>query len=520
MRNESADLPIEREESPMPLQQDGSAYRGYRTAGIRLTEELDPRAVAPSVSDPVAFHDAAHWFDKAHAVMLTERGIIPRDAGQAILAELRALESGDLAQQRAGVGGERHAGEQHLIRVLGEDVGGHINLARSSGDLGAVCRRLVHRTWMLDLADELVGLREVLAELSLAHAETIMPGYTHGQVAQSTTFGHWLSMWASVFARDSARIMEMYPRMNLSPAGAAMLTGSDVPINRERTAELLGFDNPIPHTMDAILSHDTDCLEAASVLGILAANLGRLADDLQLWFTAEFGFVDFADRYCGTSSIMPQKRNPDFPEATKSVAVLALSGITTAFAAEKGPTGSSFRERRVTDDTLCTTARLAVGQIAATTRALADIEFDAPRALATAKGQWAQATDLAVAITRHAGLPWRSAHQIVGVLVRVSKERSLMPSDVDPALLDEAAIAYIGRPLGLARETIRIALDPRQGVQRRSLTGGPAPQELQRTVDGLQEQLTEDRSRLECARRKVNESHERLASAVDEILED
>ena len=502
----------------MPLQQPHTTYRGYRTAGIRLSEELDTAAVAPAISDPTAFLAAAHRFDKAHVVMLTEGELIPRSAGMAILRELRRLEQQDLVAHRSQVGGERHAGEQHLIRTLGEDVGGHINLARSSGDLGAVSRRMVHRDHLVDLIGELIALRGVLIDAADRHVETVMPGYTHGQVAQSTTFGHWLAMWAEVFARDCERASALYRRLNLSPAGAGMLTGSDVPVDRDRTARLLGFDGPIPHTMDAILSHDTDCLETAAVLGIVTANLARLADDVQLWFSAEFGYVDFPDRFCGTSSIMPQKRNPDFPEATKGVAVLAASGLTTAFLAEKGPTGLSFRERRVTDDTLDRAFALAIGQLAATSTVLREMTVDAGRTLAVAADGWTQATDLATALTRHADLPWRSAHQIVGILVRLCGERRLRPDDVTPELVAEAATAYLGQPVSIPDAALRDALDPRQGVERRTLLGGPSPRTLRAALVALRERVTRDRVELTNTRELLANASAELEGAIDQIV--
>src|SRR5690606_20510899 len=150
-----------------------------------------------------------------------------------------------------------------------------------------------------------------------------MPGYTHGQHAQPTTLGHWAAMMERSFARDVARLHSLWERLNLSPAGAAIMTGSDFALDRERTSELLGFDRPLQNTMDAILSHDLE-MEIASVYAVCGATLARVADDLFLWSTTEFAFVEIPDRFCGTSSIMPQKKNPDALEDIKSVAGRAL----------------------------------------------------------------------------------------------------------------------------------------------------------------------------------------------------
>ncbi len=237
-------------------QQKQEEYRGFRTAGIRLTEELVPSLVShrSDLIQPRLY--TIHMFDKAHVTMLTEEGLIPRSAGVAMLHALRKMEAQGVDQVRLRVQGGMHSGEQHLIRELGEAVGGWIHLGRSSGDLGEVAARLYMRDRLLEVMDRLAALRRILLDLAREHLNTVMPGFTHAQHAQPTTWGHMLLSWVSVLERDFDRLHSAFGRVNSSPAGGAILTGSDFNLNRHRAAELLGFSSVEKNTFDAVLSHD------------------------------------------------------------------------------------------------------------------------------------------------------------------------------------------------------------------------------------------------------------------------
>lgn len=233
----------------------------------------------------------------------------------------------------------------------------------------------------------------------------------HGRHAQPTTFGHWSAMMERGFARDVARMESLWERLNLALAGAAILTGSDFPLDRHRTSDLLGFDAPLRNTMDAILSHDLE-MEIASVYATCAATLARIADDLFLWSTTEFDFVEIPDRYCGTSSIMPQKKNPDALEDVKSVASRALAGVVSIVTAERGPTGFPILERRNTQDTLWAIGRDLGTKVTDLTDILRDLTVFDERMRRAVGAHWAQVTDLASTLVRATGVDWRSSHQI------------------------------------------------------------------------------------------------------------
>ncbi|MGH3279855.1 MAG: argininosuccinate lyase [Trebonia sp.] len=461
---------------------------------------------------------AIHEFDKAHLVMLIEEGLIPAEDGIAMLRGLRQMEAEGIEAARLRVQGGKHSGEQYLIRLLGEEVGGRIHLARSSGDLGETGRRITARDYLMETMVRLNELRSVLIELAPRYADAVMPGYSHGQNAQSTSYGHWLSMWAFVFGRDFERTKALYERMNRSPAGAAILNGTEFPINRARTAELLGFSTAIPHTMDAIMSHDVDCLEAAAVLAIHTANLTRLAEDIELWFSSEFGFIDLPDRFCGTSSIMMQKRNPYLSEEVKAVSASSAGALTTAFLVEKGSTGLAILERKATDLALGEMFRGTHRWLRHTCELLPEIRVNTDRMVQVAGTYWAQAADVAGALVTEKGLPWRTAHQIVGIFVRLSEDRGVEPLNTTSELLDEAAVEYYGKPVGLSDAALRDALDPRVGVARRSLLGGPAPEAMRRELVFAAGELAAGTGYVETEKKRLAAAHDALEHAVDALI--
>jgi argininosuccinate lyase len=460
--------------------------------------------------------DAIHCFDKAHLVMLVEEDLVSSSAGSAMLSALRELEPDRVLSARQQAGGGTHSGENYLIRLLGEETGGQLHLGRSSGDLAEVGLRVTMRRHLLRILAALVSFRQVILPLSAEHRRSVMPGYTHGQQAQPTTYGHWLAMWAQVMARDFERLSQLYDRVNMSPAGAAILTGSDFPLNRHRTAQLMGFAAPLANTLDAIHSHDLQ-LEYISALAVHAASMSRLADDILLWSTAEFGFVRVPDRYCSTSSIMMQKRNPQAPQATKAIAAMATGAVTIASMGFKGSTGLPIHERGYVEGQLWRVSDEVAISLGWWTDLLPALGVRVDRMAEMAGAYWAQATDLAAAIVRERSMGWRSAHQIVGLLCRLAEERNIAPAETTPELLDEAAVDYMGEPVGLSQATITTALDAHQFPARRTLYGGPAETSLGQELQDLRRQLERDEKSLSARQSSLQEASTSLDNAIEAL---
>ncbi|GIX48997.1 MAG: argininosuccinate lyase [Candidatus Tectimicrobiota bacterium] len=492
-------------------------YRGFRTPGIRLKEPLLPDIIGHSSEAELPLLYAYHMFDKAHLVMLAEEQLIPRADAAAMLRALRDMEAEGIEKVRLEVGGGMHSGEQYLIRRLGEEVGGRIHLGRSSGDLGAVARRIRQRDRLLELMRHLNELRATLLAVAEANLDAVMPGYTHSQHAQPVTLGHQLLAWASALERDFERAGNAYQRVNQSPAGAAIMTGSNFPLNRHRTAELLGFDGVIKNTFDAILNQDV-ALDSFLAVASVNLNLSKWAADLNFWFTAEAGYIDIPDRFCGTSSIMMQKKNPYVLEYMRGAVAESMGGLVTAFAVQKAATGDPVQDRRYMYEALFRSFDLAVRSLRWMTLLLPAIEVKKARMREMAAAYWATATDVAGALVREKGLPWRTAHQIVGILVRLSEERGLKPAEVTPALLDEAAVEYMGEPVGLSAEALQRALDPVVFVAERTLYGGPAPEECRRRLPDYHARLQADREAVAEKERRLQAAATALEKAIDALL--
>ena len=501
------------------LKQKSSEYRGYRNPGIRLKEDMLPQLKQLYGSHTHEMLPAVHAFDKAHTVMLVEEGLLGAAAGAAVLRALRKMETEGIVKVRSEVGGGLHSGEHYVIRLLGEEIGGQFHLARSSGDLSSVAINVLERERLLKVARAVNALRRVLIGLAPAHTDTIMPGYSFGQHAQPMTLAHlWLS-WAATLARDFDRLHGAYRRVNVSPAGAAIMVGSNFLVNRERTAELLGFDAVHENCADAILELNADdSLETPAVIAVLYHSLAKWADDLIQWSTTEYSFVDIPDRYCNTSSIMMQKKNVIGPAEVKGASAEALGCFVVSYHALKGTTGLPITERYYALEMLWKVADSAARDLDWFCDLLPVLKINKAHMREQAWRHWATATDLAGALVAERGLAWRSAHQIVGILVRLCEERGLAPADVTPALLDEAAIAYHDKPAGLNDAAIRQALDPERFIASSTVRGGPAKAESLRQVKVFEEGLAADEKIVAEIDSRVEKSARRLEDAVDAVI--
>ena len=500
----------------------------YRSANIRLTDGVRPELAEvclPGPDESVLGQyarmrpqlDAFHAFDKAHLVMLLEEGLLPAGDAGAMLKVLRSLEASGAVAARAATAEHMHSGEAILTDALGAEVAGKLHLGRSSGDLLTVSFRFTLRARLLRMADELNALRRVILALAREHLDTVMPGTTHLQHAQPGTFAHYLLAYASAFDRDAERVQQYFARLNLSPAGAAILNGSEFPLNRARVASLLGFDGLALNTRDAVWGRDLE-IEAHTVALMLAGNFNRLAEDMMLWSAPEFGQVECADGFCGTSSIMPQKKNPNALECLKGVVATVTGHLVSTAMVHKNPsTVPVFEWVRSMSDAWRGYDEIN-GALPLMSAVMQSLTVNRERMANSAGRHWATATDLASALVRHAGLPWRAAHQVTGIVVRLAIEQGKKPGEVDAVLVAQAARQHLGRPLQLSDAQIREALDPRASVERHRMPGGPA---RDRVMEALQEhagRLVDDEAWTSHAHQRVADAAARLESAIDAVL--
>lgn len=408
--------------------------------------------------------------DRAHVVMLTEQDIIDTADAAAILTALDAVEDAGFAALPTGE--DIHAAIETAVINRAGDVGGKMHTARSRNDEVATCLRYRLREDLLALQTTIIELRETLIDTATAHADTLMPGYTHLQPAQPTTVGHWACSYESAIRRDTERLFDAYDRVNRSPLGAAALAGTPFDIDRERAAELLGFPTVIENAMDAATARDF-LVETVAATAAFATTLSGLAEDL-IFYTTQ-GFVDLDPDYASTSSIMPQKKNPDSLELVRATAGETAGALTGLLTTLKGLPRAYNRDLQ--NATPHAWAAIDAIQPAATviTGAIGTATWNEEALAAAANTGFSTATGVADRLAM-AGIPFRTAHQLVATAAE---------SGADYAALDAAARDIIGQSIDdvVPRDDIDAALDPEQNVAMRDSTGGPAPAVLLEAID-------------------------------------
>jgi len=423
--------------------------------------------------------------DRAHVVMLEEQGIVADAPVSAILAALDDVEAAGFEALPERAEDVHAAIETAVIERVGDD-GGRMHTARSRNDEVATCIRHRLREDLLDAMEATLSFREVLLAAAAGHTETVMPGYTHLQPAQPTTVAHWLCSYESAVARDTARLLDAFERVNLSSLGAAAFAGTPYPIDRERVAELLGFDGIVENSTDAASARDF-ALESVGALVALSTTLSGLAEDLILF--ANRGFLELADDYASTSSIMPQKKNPDTLELVRAAAgdaMGAYSGLQTTL---KGLPRAYNRDLQSATPHVwaAVDAVSAATEVAAGGVATASWDEDA---LADAASEgFSTATGVADLLAMH-GVPFRRAHEVVATAAETGGE--------DYATLDAAAREVLGEPLEgyLDAEAVDAALDPAESVAMRDSVGGPAPKVVTSAIETAESALASDREAL------------------------
>jgi argininosuccinate lyase len=356
---------------------------------------------------------------RAHAAMLQKTGVITSQDAQAILKGLDAI-GRELA---AGTFPFReefediHMNVEARLRELIGPAAGRLHTARSRNDQVA----LDFRMWVREACDrtaaQIKQLQKALVAKAEPHAATLMPGFTHLQPAQPVTFGHHLMAYVEMFGRDASRFADARARMNESPLGAAALAGSPFPIDRDQTAKALGFNAPAANSLDAVADRDF-ALEALAAAAICAIHLSRLAEEIVIWMTPQFGFIRLTDAFTTGSSIMPQKKNPDAAELVRAKAGRLLGAFTQLAVVMKGlplTYSKDMQEDKVPTfeafDALELSLRAMAGMIA-------DLEPDKDRMAQAAGAGFSTATDLADWLVRELGLPFREAHHITGAAVK------------------------------------------------------------------------------------------------------
>lgn len=441
--------------------------------------------------------------DRAHLMMLKEQGLISEEVCRRIMAALDDLM--DEGPQALGPGEDVHeAIEAYILEKAGPE-GGRMHTGRSRNDEVATCIRLSLRQEMLGLMAGQLNLLRTLVRLAEKNTETIIPGFTHTQHAQPTTLAHHLLSHADAAARDLYRMEEAYARVNQSPLGAAAFASTGFKIDRTRTARLLGFDGLVENSMDAVSTRDF-ILEVLSDLAILMVNLSRLAEELVLWSTSEFGYLELDNLYASTSSIMPQKKNPDTAELARGKTGSVLGSLVAALSICKALPMSYNRDLQEVTPHLWRAVDWTAGTVRILDGCLSTLKFNLGRLENGSGAGFSTATEIADSLVRITGMPFRTAHSIVGRVAASGQRPDL--ADLDRIALEMAGYRVSER--GFYAADLERALDPRSNVSLRANLGGPAPQETERMV---RERL----QRIACAEERLAERRGRVEQAIAEL---
>ncbi|WP_435126427.1 argininosuccinate lyase [Halobaculum sp. D14] len=501
---------------------DGDGGRGGSDADTVVRRDRfaggPARSFLSSLAADRRIFDADLAVDRAHVVMLAEQGVVADDDAAVILAALDDVEAaghGDLPD-----GEDVHEAIESAVVDRVGPAGGRMHTARSRNDEVATCIRVRLREDLLDAAEATLTLREALLSAAAEEAETVMPGFTHRQPAQPTTAGHLLASYACALERDTARLLDAYDRTNQSPLGAAAFAGTPFDVDRERTADLLGFDGVVENATDAATGRDF-LTESAASLASLAATLSGLATDGVE--AAKDGYLVLDDDYSSTSSIMPQKVNPDTLELVRAVSGDAVGDLTALLTTLKGLPRAYNRDlQRATPhvwdavDDVSEATEVAAG-------AVATAEWDEAACAADAGAGFSTATGVADALAM-AGVPFRTAHELVaeaaaaldaGGTAATGSDDGDGAGGVDAetlaANLDAAAEEVLGESVyeHVSREELQSVLDPAGSVASRDSRGGPAP-------DALADSLARMESTYDDHAAAVTARYEALDAAADD----
>ena len=459
--------------------------------------------------------DADILVDLAHVLMLEKQKIIDRDIAKQLLSALLELFDEGIPEE---VFDERfedvHAGiESFLIESVGAEAGGRMHMGRSRNDEVATCIRIKLREDMLKQMSALLKVREVLVALAERHIETVMPGFTHMQHAQPTTLAHHLLAYEQAFSRDFDRLKDTYVRVNQSPLGAAAFASTGYPISREYTASLLGFEGLVTNTMDAVATRDF-ALEALADLSILMATTSRLCEELIFWSTSFVRFVTLDDAFCSTSSIMPQKKNPDTAEIMRAKSGSVFGAFTGALLTVKGLPMSYNRDLQELTPHIWRGMRDAKESLRLLIDMLSSATFDTERMKEEAGKGFSTATELADTLVRTYGIPFRTAHNIVG--------RAVQKGNLALSTLEEAAREVGGGMSlvanGLTQKNIDEVLDVSYSIALRKVPGGPAPFAIRIAIGERKKQLDADSSHIDQRLAKLSKAKEDLITKARRLV--
>lgn len=436
---------------------------------------------------PILYYDIVG--SEAHSIMLHEKGHISAAELKKILRALEETKKNPGVIEAEGAEDIHEALEAFVIKSAGMDAGGKMHTARSRNDQVVLDVRMKVRDDLNEVCALLVDLIDALLQKAAKNKDAIMPLYTHLQQGQLGTFSHFLIAYAEALLRDLDRISSAYARINESPLGACAIGGTSIDIDRARTASLLGFGGIVKNSVDATTSRDA-FLEYVAALSILTTTLARMAEDFILWSTTEFGFIELADRYSSTSSAMPQKKNPDPLELTRAKAAVVAGRLVAILGIVKGLPSGYSRDLQDLKPQLLDASSTAIDTVRIMSGVVASLQVKKAKMLEVSRTSYAISLDIAEQLVAR-GLPFRSAHKLVGALVSKAAEKDVPLSSLGTKEVGQVLRhAKPGKSLS-EDEVVQIIkeMTPARSIELRTSAGSPNPKQQDEMIKSARSKL-------------------------------
>ncbi|MHA1649686.1 MAG: argininosuccinate lyase [Candidatus Helarchaeota archaeon] len=454
----------------------------------------------------------------AHHIMLNKIGAISDEDIKAILIALKeiykdwGLKKFRLKQELEDV----HMNiEKAVADQVGPFIGGRMHLARSRNDQILTDLRLFMRDEIIEIQDLLIDLISTLLKKAEENLDTLYIGYTHTQQAQPITFAHWCMAHVDALYRDLERLIQTYYRVNTNPLGAAAIAGTSWPIDRQYTAELLGFEGIQENTLDVVSSRGEFLSDLLSNFTIIMIHLGRIAEDLILGTTSEFGYITLSDRYSTGSSIMPHKKNPDVLELIRARTGVMLGNLTKVFGILKGLPSGYNRDHQELKEPLFSSIETIKPSLKVLTGLLATIKLNKEVIKRILQNNFLMATELVDLLIKEWNIPFRTAYTLIATYIKENPEKNEFHPETLKEFLNKSKNS---NQKNITLEMIQSALDPLEAIKRRNHIGGPSPQEEQRMILDRKEKLEKMKEKILNNKKKINQVFSQLLRLVDTII--
>jgi len=454
--------------------------------------------------------EAVIKINEAHVAMLMEQEIINCQMGAKLLQALAELDP--KMKLDPSIEDVHLAVEEEVNKKVGVETGGNLHIAKSRNDQVATAIRMALRTSLLELMNLVIKLQGSLIELAEKHTEMLFPSYTHLHPAQPVTFAHILLAYVDALQRSLKRLEETYPRVNLCPMGAGAIATTSFPINRNRTAELLGFSKVLENSIDAVGSRDF-ILETLANLTLLAIDISRIAEDLILWSSPDFGIIDLPESFSFTSSIMPQKKNPDVLEVIRARMSQVLGNFVASASTLKAlPSGYNLDLQEITPK-LWESIETVSNSLFMLSELTKNLNVN-KNVFSKQILNYSTTTELANLLFKKYNVPFRTSHKIVGAVVKTLLDKEMALSDLTPELLNKTAKDSAGITLAVKPADIKDSIDPKKFVESHKTMGGPAPAEVKRMLKNRKQMTSQSKTSLKEQKSKLEEADSQLKSVV------